>query len=159
MDSILILALMAWVGYWMFAYVFRMGGIDLPEPAFAFRWAWIALPLAAIALLARHARFHRRGAYRVGDHVVYRMQKFSPHPGRRAEAVYACPHGDGYSYFVRKAWTVVDAFEDTVQVVTPGGKYHSLRADDPLLHRAGLIESLALRLRWNKSFPPARQMA
>jgi hypothetical protein len=89
-----------------------------------------------------------------GDHVVYIKQKFSTHPGPRAEDVHPARHGDGYSYVVRKPWTVVRVVDkDAVEVVTPGGKHHLIHTDDPHLHRAGIVEQLALWLRWQKRFP------
>ncbi len=118
--------------------------------------AWILLPMAVGALIAvRLARyFVNRSEFAPGDHVVYVKQKFSDKPGKRAEAVRPVARGEGFSYVVRKPWTVVEAQDpDTIKVVTPGGKHHVLDADDPNLHHAGLIESLSLRLRWRKQFP------
>ena len=155
MDAILLLALMAWAGYWMCVYVVRVGGIEVPAQIPAIPWTWVAVAFVAfLAVRYRHLfRLNRADGYQPGDRVIYRVQKFSPHPGPRAEGVYPCMHGEDYSYFVRKPWTVVQVTGNEIEVVTPGGKLHTLRADDPLLHRAGLLETAVLRLRWHKTFP------
>jgi hypothetical protein len=118
-------------------------------------WVYLLLAIPAVYVAVRVARYLReRSELRPGDHVIYNKLKFSGHPGPRAENVHPAARGEGYSYVVRKPWTVVDIEDDdTVEVVTPGGKHHVLEADDPNLHRAGLLETLAMRLRWHKSFP------
>jgi hypothetical protein len=103
-----------------------------------------------------HLLLQRR--FRAGDHVVYRMQKFSNNPGPRAENVDPAARGEGYRYSVSKLWTVVGVGSDgDVEVVTPGGKRHTLSASDPNLRRAGWMTELLLKLRYNKDFPSVDQ--
>ena len=157
MDSFLLMALAGWVLYWMTVYVVQTGGLALPStlrnPAIG--WGVLAVPIA-IGLLRRLTMWVQESrSYQRGDHVVYKMPKTSTHPAPRAEDVYPFPHGEEYSYFVRKPWTVVSVSHDNrvVEVLTPGGKRRIVRADDRLLHKAHLLEELKLRLRWHKSFP------
>ena len=92
--------------------------------------------------------------FKPGDHVVYMMQKQTYKPGPRAEMIYPSRWGEGYSYCVRKLWTVVSVLNpDTIAVITSGGKMHTLRKNDPLLHKAGFWEGMWLRVRWKKAFP------
>jgi membrane protein implicated in regulation of membrane protease activity len=118
-------------------------------------YAWALLPFALLYIGWKIYRYVRdRGELEPGDHVIYHKLKFSDHPGQRAEQVQPAAHGEGYSYIVRKPWTVVDTEDgETVEVVTPGGKHHVLEAGDPNLRRAGWLESLAMRVRWHKQFP------
>ena len=127
-----------------------------------FEWNSI-LPYTLIALLggglfvlAARAVYLRSRGYRTGDHVVYLMPKCRTQPGVRAENVRASKRGENYAYFVRKPWTVARKVDsDHVEVVTRGGKRHVLKTDDPLLHHAGIWESLVMRFRWHKNFPAA----
>ncbi len=81
--------------------------------------------------------------YHVGDRVVYRKAKFSPHPGPRAKRVYPSPRGELYSYEVEKFWTVCGIEEDgTVLARTPGGKIHRLNQNDPRLRKADPLVKL-----------------
>lgn len=89
--------------------------------------------------------------YRVGDPVVYRKSKVSPHPGTRARDVHPSEHGDDYSYHVDKYWTVAEVpDEDHVTVLTRSGKRHLLNVGDPSLHKANLWQRLLHR----GKFPP-----
>lgn len=91
-------------------------------------------------------RFH------IGDWVVYRKEKFSPHPGPRACEVFPSEQGEDYSYIVPKFWQIVGFPDDgQVEVATRTGKRHTLRADDPHLHKATIFE----RLRYRGKFPRA----
>lgn len=81
--------------------------------------------------------------YNVGDKVVYRKAKYSPHPGRRAKRVYPSPRGELYSYEVDKFWTVCGIEDDgTVLARTPGGKIHRLNQNDPRLRKANPLVKL-----------------
>src|SRR6266576_1190130 len=87
--------------------------------------------------------------YRPGDRVVYIATKHSPHPGRRAEAVQPEPHGEGYSYRVKKYWLVLSVQADgLLLVVTRRGKERTVPASDPRLRPARWWESLLLRGRF-----------
>ena len=72
-----------------------------------------------------------------GDHVIYRKQKFSAHPGPGAKNIYPTANGDAYSYAVDKFWTVV-AVQPNGRIVvrTRRGKQFELSSDDPALRRA-----------------------
>jgi len=87
--------------------------------------------------------------YEVGDHVVYRKHKASPCPGPRARDVRPSSCGEDYTYLVNKFW-IVSAVPDgeTVEVMTRTGKVHYLRADDPNLRGATVLEELLFRERF-----------
>ena len=92
--------------------------------------------------------------YSVGDLVIYRKTKWSVHPTPRAQDLHPAPSGEQYAYSVEKYWTVIGVADDqTVEVTTRRGKVHRLRADDPLLRRACLVE----RIRYRSRFPGAPQ--
>lgn len=79
--------------------------------------------------------------FKVGDHIIYHKQKVSPKPGPRAEEVEPTAHGEEYWYFVDKYWTVAEVRDDgTLMVRTRRGKVHQLKANDPCIRRAGLID-------------------
>lgn len=157
MESILLMLLSLWVIGWAAYCVVGIAGVapDGLDPAQLVAVGLGLTLLAGLYLLYRLVRARYEEAdYSPGDHVVYLMQKYSPRPGRRAEAVHPIRGGEGYHYLVRKPWTVVEVVDArTLRVRTPGGKEHLVRADDPKLHKAGLLESLMLRLRWHKEFP------
>ncbi|MFP4356632.1 MAG: hypothetical protein ACLFUJ_16090 [Phycisphaerae bacterium] len=119
------------------------------------RYAWVLVVFPVSWLTLRWVRrLQGQSRFQPGDHVIYLKQKFSKNPGPRAEQVDGAPRGEGFTYVVRKPWTVVKTpDEKTVEVVTNGGKHHLLDAEDPNLHHAGLAETLAMRIRWRKRFP------
>ncbi len=83
--------------------------------------------------------------------MVYRKQKSSPRPGRRARGVEPAPHGEAYSYLVDKFWRVDEVRPDgTLLVRTRKGKRHEVAAADPNLRRARWWE----RLLFGRRFPP-----
>jgi hypothetical protein len=85
-----------------------------------------------------------------GDSIIYRKQKHSTHPGRRAYDIHPTTQGDDYSYFVDKFWTVENVLRDgRILVTTRTHKHHYLRVNDPNLRRAGIVA----RLRYWKRFP------
>ncbi len=82
----------------------------------------------------------------VGDRIVYRKTKFSPLPGARAHHISASDKGENYTYLVDKYWVVADVLEDGRLVAkTRRGQLNYVRADDPDLRKAKLIESLIHR--------------
>ena len=86
----------------------------------------------------------------VGDPIVYRKQKVSLHPGKRAYEIQGAENGDDYSYIVDKYWTVTGVLANGLIVaLTRTNKKHYLRRDDPNLHRPRLIE----RMRYRDRFP------
>jgi hypothetical protein len=85
-----------------------------------------------------------------GDRIIYRKQKVSRRPGRRAREVYAASQGDTYSYVVDKFWLVQDVlFDGRIEVTTRTGKHHFLSPADPNLRLPRLYE----RLRYRRYFP------
>jgi hypothetical protein len=91
-----------------------------------------------------------------GAAVIYRAQKFSSHPGPRAEDVDPAPNGDTYCYSVDKYWRVDEALPDGQIVVrTRRGKRHTLKADDPRLRPPSWWEWLFY---WHR-FPPVEAPA
>lgn len=95
--------------------------------------------------------------YKPGDRVVFTATKHSDHPGPRAEDVEPEPHGEGYSYAVRKYWLVVSVDGGgAVTMVTRRGKERILPSNDPRLRPARWWESLLLSSRFPQ-WPPARE--
>jgi hypothetical protein len=93
---------------------------------------------------------------RVGDRLIYRMQKVSTRPSPRAYEVYPASEGDTYRYFVDKYWTVKSVGRDgDFSIVTRTGKLRRLQPEDPNYRRAGLIT----RVRYAKRFPRLLEMA
>lgn len=91
-----------------------------------------------------------KGRLAVGDHVVYRKQKVSSHPGAHAHAIDPAPRGEEYVYLVDKLWTVVEVRDDGRFVaITRRGKRHVVDQADPNVRRATLVE----KLRFRKRFP------
>jgi hypothetical protein len=81
--------------------------------------------------------------YKSGDRVVYLAIKHSAHPGRRAEQVQPEPHGEGYSYGVKKYWLVARVEPSgMITVITRRGKERTLPASDPRLRAARWWETL-----------------
>ena len=90
--------------------------------------------------------------YKTGDRVVYLAIKHSAHPGRRAEQVQPEPHGEGYSYGVKKYWLVARTEPSgTITVITRRGKERTLPADDPRLRLARWWENLFFGARFPKA--------
>lgn len=79
--------------------------------------------------------------YEVGDYVVYRMSKYSSHPGPRAQHVHPMAKGENFSYVVDKFW-IVAAIEDDGQLRlrTRTGKEHLVTPSDRNLRRANFWE-------------------
>lgn len=76
-------------------------------------------------------------AYNPGDWVIYRRQKTSASPGRRAQRVIPAAHGDTYSYLVEKYWVVQEVLADgRLRLRTRRGKEHVVATDDRRLRRA-----------------------
>jgi hypothetical protein len=91
--------------------------------------------------------------FKPGQAVIYKKPKRSTHPGMHAKEIYPAPHGEDYSYYVEKYWTVVAVSSGgTVVVFTRRGKVHALDAQDPALREAAWWERLLLRHR----FPPVQ---
>ena len=71
--------------------------------------------------------------FKTGTPVIYRKDKCSTRPGRRARAV-APTRGDTYTYYVNKFWLVERRLDDgTLLVRTRRGKQHIVRANNPSL--------------------------
>lgn len=87
--------------------------------------------------------------YRLGDPVVYLATKHSVHPGPRAEKVQPEPHGEGYSYDVKKYWLVAEVRDDgMVAALTRRGKKRVVRPDDPRLRPARWWERMFFKSRF-----------
>ncbi len=157
MNAILIGILICWALGWGVYLVSSTAGLALASglsSLLSYGW-WVALLALAAYVIRRIVRpVGSEPEFERGDHVVYLKQKFTRSPGRRAEEVHPAEHGEGYSYTVRKPWTVAAVLDDqTLDLVTNGGKHHRVRKDDPRLHHAGPLEELMLRYRWRKTFP------
>jgi len=85
--------------------------------------------------------------FKEGDLVVYRKEKCTGHPGRRASDVRPAPRGETYTYHVDKFWIVEDRHGDTLQLRTPRGKRYEVSATDPSLRKPTWIERLWLMTR------------
>lgn len=86
----------------------------------------------------------------IGTRVVYRKQKLSSAPGRRARAIRPQAKGEQYLYFVEKYWTVKETHEGgTITLTTRRGKERRIAADDPALRPANIWE----RWRYRNRFP------
>jgi hypothetical protein len=97
-------------------------------------------------------------SFHCGDPVVYSKNKFSLHPGPRAQDVHATRHGDGYLYLVDKYWTVVGSDTDgRLLVRTRRGKTHHIASDDPRLRHATLWERLRYRARFPRLAEPVSE--
>ena len=97
--------------------------------------------LAAIVQIAEWVRC--RKDIGIGDKVVYRMQKTSNLPGKRAYKITPSEHGEGYTYFVDKFWVVASSENETqVRVKTRTNKQRTLPARDPNLRKPTLLEIL-----------------
>jgi len=87
--------------------------------------------------------------YKVGQPVVYRLQKSSRQPGPRAVDVYPTPQGDDYVYHVEKHWVVAEVRDDGQLLLrTRRGKTHLVDANDPRLRPANWLERLFYRHRF-----------
>src|SRR5262245_58381073 len=90
-----------------------------------------------------------RRPFKSGDFVVFRRQKQTTHPGRRAREIEATAHGDLYSYFVEKSWIVKDVQPDgRLLLMTRRGKTHLVDPADPNLRHANLWDWLRYRRRF-----------
>jgi hypothetical protein len=98
-----------------------------------------------------------RRPFKPGDLVVFRRQKHTSHPGRRAQEVEATAHGECYSYFIDKSWIVVAVLADgRLRLQTRRGKVHVVSADDPNLRHATLWDRVRYRARFAQLRPPDR---
>lgn len=81
--------------------------------------------------------------YQPGDRVVYLTTKHSVHPTPRAEKVQPEPHGEGYTYDVKKYWLVQEVNGDgNLVVVTRRGKTRVVAKNDPRLRNANWWERM-----------------
>ena len=91
----------------------------------------------------------RSSALKPGDWVIYRVQKSSFSPGRRAQDVTPAAGGDAYTYIVEKYWIVENVLDDgQVRLRTRRGKEHVVALDDPRLRRARWWERWLLAARF-----------
>jgi len=86
---------------------------------------------------------------RPGDWVIYRLQKSSASPGRRAQDVRPAQSGDAYYYIVEKYWVVQEVLDDgQIRLRTRRGKEHVVSPRDPRLRRARWWERWLLGARF-----------
>ncbi len=91
--------------------------------------------------------------YRVGEKVIYTLDKYTPRPGPRAKNVFATPNGESYQYQVDKYWVVAAIRPDGSLVLqTRRGKNHIVTVDDPRLRKASIFQ----RILKAKLFPEIR---
>jgi len=89
--------------------------------------------------------------FKVGEHIIYHMQKVSTRPSLRATDVQPCEHGEHYWYFVDKYWTISAVRADgSLDATTRRGKVHQLAADDPHIRRVNLLDAWLHRERFPK---------
>ena len=82
-----------------------------------------------------------RRNFKVGQAVIYRMQKSSTSPGQRAINIRPATAGESYAYDVEKYWVVSKIIdEDHLELVTRTGKQHVISVDDKRLRIASWIE-------------------
>jgi len=159
MDAFMIAILMVWVLYWVLYCMFSVAGVHVPAFLSSPTLMWIGASLITFYILYKFQKLirNRLETYHIGDHVVYRTVKHSNHPGPRAEDIWASPRGEGYTYAVKKLWTVISVSGNKVEVITNRGKHHFLDVSDPSMHKVGIIENLIIRLKWHKHFPEHQQ--
>jgi hypothetical protein len=79
--------------------------------------------------------------FKPGDPVIFRKTKISTCPGPRAISIHPQGRGETYTYQVDKFWVVDQPIDGEMLLVrTRRGKVHRIRADDPNLRRANLLE-------------------
>lgn len=80
-------------------------------------------------------------SFSIGDSVVYRVTKYSNHPGPRAQRVQPLAKGENYSYAVDKYWVVaaIEA-EGQLRLRTRTGKEHLVDPADRNLRHANWWE-------------------
>ena len=89
-------------------------------------------------------------AYKIGDRVVYRAQKYSASPSPQAREVNPSESGENYTYVVDKYWTVCSIINDSkIEICTRRGKRRVIERDDPGLRKATIVE----KLRYRRRFP------
>lgn len=75
-----------------------------------------------------------KGRLVIGEPVIYRALKRSPHPGPRAADISSETRGEDYVYHVDKYWVVADMpDEGDLLLRTRKGKEHLVRTNDPNL--------------------------
>jgi hypothetical protein len=114
--------------------------------------------LARLGARAKRFWMAKKSTYKIGDAVIFRIIKCSNHPGPRAARISPEPKGEQYQYEVDKYWTVTEILEDdSIVLQTRRGKRHTVRADNPRLRRATLLERIIHRDRFPSPLvaPPA----
>ncbi len=87
--------------------------------------------------------------FALGDQLIFRQSKNSPHPSPRARKVRPSSKGDDYSYVVDKFWIVAETLPSgEIVAQTRRGKRRVLSADDPNLRRANWLERIIYRNRF-----------
>lgn len=82
------------------------------------------------------------GSFRPYDWVIYRHQKYSLSPGKRAKRISPSRHGEMYSYQVDKYWIVRHVKDGLLVLETRRGKQHTLPITDSRIRKANLWERL-----------------
>jgi hypothetical protein len=113
----------------------------LPAGALAasipFRLSELSLSAGALFCLWEKEKPVESASFKPGDWVIYRLQKTSSSPGRRAKKIMPAEHGDTYSYLVEKYWIVQEILPDAqLRLRTRRGKERVVPANDPRLRRA-----------------------
>ena len=85
-------------------------------------------------------------SFKIGEFVIMEKVKSSTHPSPQAKNIQPSPHGEYYSYIIKKFWKVVRIFENgTIEIETRRGKHHRLDKDTPTLRKLGFWEKLRFR--------------
>lgn len=87
--------------------------------------------------------------WKPGTPVIFRKLKHGSCPSPRARQVHPESRGERYLYWVDKFWIVLEHRDDnTLLILTRGGKRHLLPCDHPHLRRATWWEWLRFRDRF-----------
>jgi hypothetical protein len=114
----------------------------------------IALPALGGFLGARRELAPRRAFSRAklqpGAPIIYRVVETSTHPVREGRDIRPAERGEFYYYVTQKYWRVEEVRPDGMILARSSFmEQHCLRADDPNLRKASLVE----RLRYGARFP------
>lgn len=86
------------------------------------------------------------GKFSINDCVIYHEPETSTRPAPEARDVRPAEMGEFYSYVIDRYWRVVRVHADgSLDVASRTGQLHRVRANDPLLQKAGWWRRLVKR--------------